>query len=77
MYYFVIISTITACLVFYFSVSVRRIEKFPLHIVSGLLCKDSLINRFSLKLISCENEARGSGVLPPRTLLSLLIPRLG
>lgn len=40
-------------------------KKFLLYIVSGFFYEDNLINRLSSKLISCGNEARGTGVSTP------------
>ncbi len=45
--------------------SLHHTKKFLLHIVSGFFYEDNLINRLSSKLISCGNEARGTGVSTP------------
>lgn len=45
--------------------SLLHTQNFLLHIVSGFYYKDNLINRLSSKLISCGNEARGTGVSTP------------
>ena len=56
---------VSLCLVYKLNSSLLHAEKFLLHIVSGFFYEDNLINRLSSKLISCGNEARGTGVSTP------------
>lgn len=56
---------ITLCFIYKLNSNLLDTQKFLLHIVSGFFCEDNLINRLSSKLISCGNEARGTGVSTP------------
>lgn len=59
------VSSASLWFIYKMNFSLLHTKKFLLHMISGFFYQDNLINRLSSELISCGNEARGTGVSTP------------